>query len=468
MEKKINHYTIVRLLGTGGMGQVFEAVHDQMGRRAAIKVLHKKFAHNKQIAARFLNEARATSMVQSPSLVQIYEYGQTADGTAFLVMEYLDGGTLRQKLEAFGGRFPAERAMRLCRQMASGLQAAHQKGVIHRDLKPVNVSAERGRPANDPQRCELRADPGLGCGSTGDRLGTETLRGGADLLPIAGVARVHFPAMDLKDKAALVTGGSAGIGLAVARQLVARGCRVALVARTRQSLDRAVAELGGERAIAFAVDVTDRAAVAALPAQVAQQLGGLDILINNAGYNCRGAVQDRKAEELVQILETNLTAPVFLTRVALDQMRPGGVIVNIASIAGKIPVPHEAAYSASKFGLRAFSRALAEDLRPRGIRVSCVCPGPVDTEFFGDLATVPDLVFSQPMSSAEQVAAVIMRCVHADPAPLEPDIPAVSGALAQAGYLFPALASLLRPSLEKKGARAKAEYTRRKSSRSAP
>lgn len=150
MEKKIHHYTVVRLLGTGGMGQVFEAVHDQMGRRAAIKVLHKKFAHNKQIAARFLNEARATSMVQNPSLVQIYEYGQTADGTAFLVMEYLDGGTLRQKLEAFGGRFPAERAMRLCRQMASGLQAAHQKGVIHRDLKPVKVSADSGRAANSP------------------------------------------------------------------------------------------------------------------------------------------------------------------------------------------------------------------------------------------------------------------------------------------------------------------------------
>ena len=84
MEKKLGHYTIVKLLGTGGMGQVFEATHDQMKRRAAIKVLHKKFAHNRQIAARFLNEARATSMVQHPSLVQIYEYGQTEDGTAYL------------------------------------------------------------------------------------------------------------------------------------------------------------------------------------------------------------------------------------------------------------------------------------------------------------------------------------------------------------------------------------------------
>jgi serine/threonine protein kinase len=137
VDRKIEHYTIVRLLGTGGMGQVYEGVHDQIKRRVAIKILHKKFAHNRQIAARFLNEAKATSMVQHPSLVQIYEYGQTEDGVAFLVMEYLDGETLRQKLEARGGRFPAERAMRLGRQMASALHAAHQKGVVHRDLKPV-------------------------------------------------------------------------------------------------------------------------------------------------------------------------------------------------------------------------------------------------------------------------------------------------------------------------------------------
>lgn len=157
MEKKLGHYTIVRLLGTGGMGQVYEAVHDQMKRRAAIKVLHKKFAHNRQIAARFLNEARATSMVQHPSLVQIYEYGQTDDGMAFLVMEFLEGGTLRQKLEALGGRFSAERAMRLCRQMAAGLQEAHNKGIVHRDLKPVNGALERWGLGNDPQHWEVPA-----------------------------------------------------------------------------------------------------------------------------------------------------------------------------------------------------------------------------------------------------------------------------------------------------------------------
>ncbi len=182
MEKKIGHYTVGRLLGTGGMGQVFEATHDQIKRRAAIKVLHKKFAHNRQIAARFLNEARATSMVQNPNLVQIYEYGQTEDGTAFLVMEYLEGSTLRQRLEVSGGRFPVERAMRLCKQMASGLHAAHQKGVVHRDLKPVNIMVVSDPEATGGERAKILdfglaklmepEGPGAGLTNTGTILGT--------------------------------------------------------------------------------------------------------------------------------------------------------------------------------------------------------------------------------------------------------------------------------------------------------
>jgi serine/threonine protein kinase len=139
VDKKIGPYTIVRLLGAGGMGQVYEAVHDQIQRRAAIKILHKRFANNKQIATRFVNEARAVNIVQHASLVSIYEFGQTPDGSAYIVMEYLDGQTLRQRLESSGGRLQPEVAMRLSRQIASALSAAHQKGIIHRDLKPVNI-----------------------------------------------------------------------------------------------------------------------------------------------------------------------------------------------------------------------------------------------------------------------------------------------------------------------------------------
>lgn len=137
--KKIGSYTIVRLLGSGGMGQVYEAVHDQIQRRAAIKVLHRRFTNNRLIAQRFINEARAVNIVQHPSLVNIYEFGQAQDGSAYIVMEYLDGETLRQRLERMGGKLPQEMAVRLCRQIASALSAAHQKNIIHRDLKPVNI-----------------------------------------------------------------------------------------------------------------------------------------------------------------------------------------------------------------------------------------------------------------------------------------------------------------------------------------
>lgn len=271
--------------------------------------------------------------------------------------------------------------------------------------------------------------------------------------------------MVLHNKVALITGGSAGIGLAAAKKLVALGVKVALVARKQAQLDAAVAQLGAQNAVAFALDVNDRAAMTALPGQVVTRLGQLDILINNAGYNCRGAVQERTPQELLQILETNLLAPVFLTRVALDHLRPGGTIINVASLAGKIPVGHEACYSASKFGLRAFSRALASDLGERGIRVSCINPGPVDTEFFGDITTVPDLIFSQPMSSADQVADAILECIQSVAPPLEVDVPNLSGSLAQLGYLLPSVAAALQPMLTRKGAKQKAAYIRKKAGR---
>lgn len=267
---------------------------------------------------------------------------------------------------------------------------------------------------------------------------------------------------DLTGKVALITGASAGIGLSAARKLVACGARVALVARTASKLEAAVRELGEAHAVAFPRDVTDRAAMRALPGEVAARLGSLDILINNAGQNHRGNIAERTADELVSILETNLVAPVFLTRVALDHMRPGGIVVNVASLAGKIPFQDEATYCASKAGLRAFSVGIGYDLASRDIRVTSVNPGPVDTEFFGDIHSVPDLVFSQPMSSADEVADVILRCIRAEETVPEADIPASSGKLATLGYLIPQATRVLRPMLEKKGAAAKARYIAKK------
>ncbi len=264
--------------------------------------------------------------------------------------------------------------------------------------------------------------------------------------------------MELDGKVAIVTGASAGIGRAVARKLAERGARVALVARTRETLAREAAAIG-ERAAAFPLDVTDLAALAALPRKVVERFGRLDIVVNNAGVNHRGAVRTVAADALAAIVLTNLTAPIVLTRAALDHLPPDGAVVNVASLAGMVPVPHEATYSASKAGLRAFTRALAAE-QP-SLRVASVCPGPVDTGFFGDeVEHVPDIVFSQPISTADQVADAVLACI-VDGA-REVALPRLSGALATAGYLFPSLAQRLRPLLEKRGAANKQKYIARK------
>jgi short-subunit dehydrogenase len=260
---------------------------------------------------------------------------------------------------------------------------------------------------------------------------------------------------DLTNKVALVTGASSGIGLATARKLAQAGARVALVARTKSKLDEAAASIGAA-ALAVPCDVTDFGALDALPGRVVDAFGGLDVLVNNAGANARGPALTRTAAELAETVTTNLTAPIYLTRVAAEHLRAGGAIVNVASLAGMVPVPDEAAYCASKAGLRAFSRALAVELAERDISVSTVCPGPVDTGFFGDIETVPDLVFSQPMSSADEVADAVMTCIR-ERTP-EIALPRLSGALATVGYLFPGLAVRLRPLLEKRGAANKARY----------
>ena len=196
-----------------------------------------------------------------------------------------------------------------------------------------------------------------------------------------------------------------------------------------------------------------------------RETGGIQILVNNAGYNHRGPLLGADPEELARIVDVNLKAPILLTRLFLPQLREQlkANIVNVASIAGQIPLPDEATYSATKFGLRGFSMALAAELRESPVRVSLVSPGPIDTGFITrDLENVPDLVFSQPMSSAEDVAAAVLDC--ADDGTLERTIPRLSGVLATAGYLVPELPRWLRPLLEMQGRRAKERFIKERES----
>jgi hypothetical protein len=263
---------------------------------------------------------------------------------------------------------------------------------------------------------------------------------------------------ELSGKVALVTGASSGIGLATCERLVELGARVAMVARTKSALDREAARLSSSRAGAFPLDVKDLGALAQLPARVVERFGRLDIVVNNAGLNHRGPAVRWSPLELSDIITVNLNAPIVLMRAAIDHLPTGGAIVNVASLAGFIPLPHEAAYSASKAGLRAFTKALREE-HPE-LTIGLVSPGPVDTNFFGDVRDVPDLVFSQPMSTAHQVAEAIIEVItHGTD---EIAIPRASGALATVGYVVPALARRLRPILEARGAKNKAAYLKRK------
>jgi tetratricopeptide (TPR) repeat protein len=135
---RIGNYRVVRLVGQGGMGAVYEAVHDPLGRRAAIKVLLPAYSQNEDMVVRFFNEARAVNIVEHPGIVNTFELGQLEDGTVYVIMEFLEGQTLTQRMTALAQR-PVADTLRLCRQIASALAAAHKKGVVHRDLKPDNI-----------------------------------------------------------------------------------------------------------------------------------------------------------------------------------------------------------------------------------------------------------------------------------------------------------------------------------------
>jgi len=131
--QRLGNYRILRPLGQGGMGAVYEAVHHYIERKAAVKVLHPDLSRNAQFSTRFLNEARAVNLIKHPGLVEIFEFGLLDDGTAYIVMEFLEGELLAQRIaRASAGMGNA--ALTVCRQIALAMAAAHLKGIIHREL----------------------------------------------------------------------------------------------------------------------------------------------------------------------------------------------------------------------------------------------------------------------------------------------------------------------------------------------
>ncbi len=141
-ETSFGPYRVLRSLGSGGMGEVLLAEHELIGRKAAIKVLHLDRAERREAIDRFFNEARAAAVISDPGIVQVYDFGFTPNGTGYLVMECLEGETLKNRLHRIGA-LPLADALRIARQLAGSLGAVHAVGIVHRDLKPDNVMMVR-------------------------------------------------------------------------------------------------------------------------------------------------------------------------------------------------------------------------------------------------------------------------------------------------------------------------------------
>lgn len=184
----------------------------------------------------------------------------------------------------------------------------------------------------------------------------------------------------------IVTGGSKGIGLAIARALLARGGQVTITGRSEADLKKAAQALGGGEAVhAIPADVREPADARRIVDETVRRFGGLDVLVNNAGIGKFANVADMSVDDWRQIIDTNLSGVFYCTHAALPEMRRrgGGFVINISSLAGKNAFTGGAAYCASKAGLNQFSEALMQEVRHDNIRVSCVMPGSVATGFAG-------------------------------------------------------------------------------------
>lgn len=229
--------------------------------------------------------------------------------------------------------------------------------------------------------------------------------------------------MSSAGKTALITGGTKGIGFAIAERLAMEGARVFICSRTRGDLEKAIEELSKLGEVAGKLcDVRVEEQVKAVLDSCEKRFGGMDILINNAGMGFFDkTVEEMSADEFRQTLETNLFGVFYSCHHAIPIMRNrgGGYIFNISSLAGQNPHPRMAAYNASKFGLNGFSEALMQEVRHDNIKVSYICPGSVNTYFGGDTPTDEKAWQLQPEDIAQVVLDLLAMNERALPSKVE-------------------------------------------------
>jgi meso-butanediol dehydrogenase/(S,S)-butanediol dehydrogenase/diacetyl reductase len=228
--------------------------------------------------------------------------------------------------------------------------------------------------------------------------------------------------MKLREKAAIVTGGSRGIGRAIAHALAMEGATVGLIAKNMETGNKAAMQIeaDGGKAFFLQADVSDKDQVLRAVSETVQRLGRVDILVNNAGIHTQAPFDQETRSDWLLLFEVNVLGTVFLSQAVVPYMieQGGGRIVHISSKAAVVGEPGHVAYSASKGAVLSLTRAMAVDLAPHNITVNAVCPGPVVTDML--LATVPDAADRQALGQKaplgrlgqpEDVAAAVLYLV---------------------------------------------------------
>jgi uncharacterized oxidoreductase len=223
--------------------------------------------------------------------------------------------------------------------------------------------------------------------------------------------------MKLDDKRVLITGGSSGIGLGLARAMLERGAQVVITGRREAALRAALADLsqhGNGKIAMFTGDVGKPADRDAMLSFAISQMGGLDVLVNNAGGVRAGRLENITEEEITAMIEVDLLAPILLTRKALPELRKCGnaLVLNISSSAALLGVPFYGTYAAAKAGLARFGEGLRRELKGEGVHVMTVYPVATDTPMMASSEAGPDLGFGR--ESVADVVEAVIAGVEAD------------------------------------------------------
>lgn len=209
--------------------------------------------------------------------------------------------------------------------------------------------------------------------------------------------------MELKDKVAIITGTSKGLGLTMAKQLLNEGAIVSGWSRSETPIEHA--SFKGHK-----VDVGNEAAVIAHFNKVMDEYGRVDFIINNAGFGIHSPLEEMDSDKLRQMFETNVFGTFYLTKCAIPAMKAAkhGHVINISSIAGIVGIENMSVYNATKFAVKGLSESLFKELRPHGIKVTCVLPGSIDTHFFDDMDAFSG---NRNMMTASDVSETILHCL---------------------------------------------------------